>query len=326
MLPAFAYARPRTLREALDLLKDGQGAPLAGGTDLQSCLRDGVSRAERLVSLGFVAELHGLELRPDGSLRLGALTPLAELARHPAVRERFPVLSRAALSVGSPQLRNQGTVGGNLLQRPRCWYFRGDFPCARKGGEVCFAQDGQNARHAILGAGRCIMVHPSDTAPALIALDAVARIVGPKGTRQVPVGELFVGPERDVRRETVLAPGELLVEVTVPAPAPGTRSVYDKARARGSFDFALVGAAVVLRLEGTTVGRARVVLSGVAPIPWRSREAEAALEGKALDAASIHAAADAALAKAQPFAENGYKVPMAKGLLQRALGTLAAAS
>jgi xanthine dehydrogenase YagS FAD-binding subunit len=324
MLAAFAYARPRTLREALDLLHDGQGAPLAGGTDLQSCLRDGVSSATRLVSLGFVSELHGLELEPDGALRVGALTPLAEVARHPAVRERFPSLARAALSVGSPQLRNQGTVGGNLLQRPRCWYFRGDFHCARKGGEVCFAQDGENARHAILGGGRCVMVHPSDTAPAFIALDAVARIVGPKGTRQVPVGELFVGPERDVRHETVVQPGELLVGVTVPAPASGLRSVYDKARARGSFDFALVGAAVALRLQAGVVAQARVVLSGVAPVPWRSREAERALEGKPLGPESIAAAAEAAVARAQPLAQNEYKVPMTKGLLTRALGALAA--
>ncbi len=324
MLPAFAYARPGSLREALDLLKDAASAPLAGGTDLQGCMEDGVARPARLVSLAAVPELRGLEVRPDGSLRIGAATPLAELAAHPAVRRHHAALARAAASVGSPQLRNQGTLGGNLLQRPRCWYFRGDFPCARKGGGTCYAQDGRNARHAILGGGRCVMVHPSDTAPALVALDAVVQLAGPRGARRVPAGELFVGPERDVRRETVLAPGELLVEVLVPAAPPGARSGYDKARARGSFDFALVGAAVALVLRGRSVERARVVLGGVAPLPWRSRPAEQALEGRALDEGSLAAAAEAAVAGADPLAENGYKVAMTRGIVQRLLASLAA--
>lgn len=324
MLPAFAYARPRSLRQALELLRDGASAPLAGGTDLLGCMHDGVARPSRLVSLAGVPELRGLEARPDGSLRIGALTTLAELAAQPVVRERFAALSRAAGSVGSPQLRNQGTVGGTLLQRPRCWYFRGGFACARQGGETCFAQDGRNARHAILGAGRCVMVHPSDAASALVALEAVAHLAGPRGVRRVPVARLFVGPERDVRRETVLAHGELLAEVVVPAPAPGTRSAYDKTRARGSFDFALCGVAAVLGLREGAVARARVVLTGVAPIPWRARGAEQALEGRPLDEDRIAAAAEAAVAGAEPLSENGYKVAMARGLVGRVLSALAA--
>lgn len=324
MLSAFAYARPRSLREALELLSEQGSAPLAGGTDLLGCMHDGVSRPARLVSLASVAELRGLEVPAGGGLRIGALTPLAELAASPVVRERFPALARAALSVGSPQLRNQGTLGGTLLQRPRCWYFRSDARCARKGGDTCFAQDGRNARHAILGGGRCVMVHPSDTAAALVALDAVAQVASPRGSRRIPLGELFVGPDRDVRRETVLSPGELLVEVVLPAPAPGTRSAYDKARARGSFDFALVGAAVAVTLRGGAVERARVVLSGVAPTPWRSRPAEQALVGGPLDARRIEAAAEAAVTGADPLAENGYKVPMTRGIVQRVLAALAA--
>jgi xanthine dehydrogenase YagS FAD-binding subunit len=324
MLPPFAYARPRSLRQALALLEDGTSAPLAGGTDLLGCMQDGVAHPKQLVSLSALPELGVLEARLDGSLRLGALTPLAVVAAHPVVRERFPVLARAAASVGSPQLRNQGTLGGNLLQRPRCWYFRGEFTCLRKGGDSCYAQDGRNARHAILGGGTCVMVHPSDTAPALVALEAVARLAGPRGRRRVPVAELFVGPDRDVRRETVLRPGELLVEVEVPAPAPGTRSAYDKARARGSFDFALCGAAVALGLREGLVTRARVVLTGVAPVPWRARGAEQMLEGHPLDAERIAAASGAAVARAEALSENGYKVAMTRGLVERLLTAIAA--
>jgi xanthine dehydrogenase YagS FAD-binding subunit len=323
MLPTFAYARPRTLADALGELRTDGARPLAGGSDLLGCLHDGVFTASKLVALSGLAELHGLEARPDGSLRIGALTHVSDIAASPLVRERFPVLARAAVAVASPQLRNQGTLGGNLCQRPRCWYFRGDFACARKGGKSCFAQSGKNARHAILGGGACVMVHPSDTAPALVALDATARIAGPRGQRTVPLGELFVGPREDVRRETVLVPGELLVEVVVPKPEAGTTSTYEKVRARGAFDFALAGVAAVLAQHGGVVGRARVVLAGVAPVPWRAAGAEKALVGQRLDATAIEAAAAAAVAGAEPLAENAYKVDLVRGLVTRALQSMA---
>lgn len=324
MLPTFAYARPRTLADATRELGAEGARPLAGGSDLLGCLRDGVSTATKVVALSGLGELRGVEARPDGSLRLGALTPVSEVAASALVRERFPVLARAAAAVASPQLRNQGTLGGNLCQRPRCWYFRGDFHCARKGGKSCFAQSGKNARHAILGGGACVMVHPSDIAPALVALDATARLVGPRGQRTVRLGELFVGPQKDLRRETVLTPGEVIVEVAVPRPEPGTSSTYEKVRARGAFDFALAGVAIVIARKGDVVGRARVVLAGVAPVPWRAATAEQALEGKRLDPAAIEQAAAAAVAGAEPLADNGYKVDLAKGLVTRALGSLAA--
>ncbi len=322
MLPTFAYSRPRTLADALAELKDGTSRPLAGGTDLLGCLRDRVFSAPKVVSLAAVPDLHGIEARPDGSLRVGALVPLAELCAAPAVRERFPALVRAALAVASPQLRNQGTLGGNLLQRPRCWYFRGDFECARKGGRTCFAQSGRNARHAILGGGECVMVHPSDTAPALVALGATARLAGPKGQRTVPLADLFVGPEKDVRRETVLAPGELLVEVVVPKPAAGSAGTYEKVRARGSFDFALAGVAVSLVLVGGVVSKPRIVLSGVAPVPWRAVEAERALDGQRLEPGVIARVAAAAITGAEPLGENAYKVDLVRGVVTRALASL----
>jgi xanthine dehydrogenase YagS FAD-binding subunit len=225
--------------------------------------------------------------------------------------------------VASPQLRNQGTLGGNLCQKPRCWYYRGEFHCLRKGGDTCFAANGENQYHCLFGGESCFIVHPSDTAPALVALGAALRIVGPGGTRTVPVEAFHVLPSVDYRRETVLKPGEIVAEVVLPAPAPGLRSTYRKVRARASWDFALVGAAFALRLAGDVVREARVAFSGVAPVPWRAKAVEAALNGKRLNAATIGHAAAAAVKGAEPLAHNGYKVPLLRGLVEERLEAIA---
>jgi xanthine dehydrogenase YagS FAD-binding subunit len=323
MMPSFSYVRPRSLDEAIRQLA-APGAHLhAGGTDLLGCLRDGVFAADTVVSLQGLTELRGISSTAEGGTRIGALATLAEIAASPLIRERYPVLAQAASSAASPQLRNQGTLGGNLCQRPRCWYFRGDFHCARKGGDTCYAVEGENQYHCIFGGETCYIVHPSDTAPALLALDARVRLAGPAGGRIVPLEGFFVPPAKDFTRETVVGTGEVVTEVLLPLPRPAARGTYRKVRGRGAWDFALAGAAVLVELEAGTVARARVVLSGVAPVPWRSPAAERALAGHKLDLANVRRAAAAAVAGAEPLSGNAYKVALARGVVEEALLSLA---
>ena len=322
MLPTFTYVRPENLGQAIRELATPGARVHAGGTDLLGCLRDRVFSATRLVSIAGLAELRGVTESPDGGLRIGALTTLSELATHPLVLRRYQVLAEAALAAASPQLRNQGTLGGNLCQRPRCWYYRGDFPCARKGGDTCFAKEGENQLHAIFGGDACVMVHPSDTAPALTALDATVRLVGARGSRTVPLNAFFVPPSKDYTRETVVDADELVVEVALPAAPSGGVSTYRKLRARGAWDFALTGAAVSLARRGKTVEHARIVLSGVAPMPWRSSAAEKELLGHELSDAVIERAAAAASTGATPLSGNGYKVALVRGAVAEALSGL----
>lgn len=324
MLRPFAYVRPLSLGEALAQLQASGTRPYAGGTDLLGCLRDDVMQVDKVVSLGRIGELRGIAAAGDGGFRIGALATVADIAAHPIVKAKYTALAQAASLVASPQLRNQGTIGGNLCQRPRCWYFRGHYDCLRKGGDTCYAVGGENQYHAIFGGLGCYIVHPSDTAPALVALDARVRIAGPRGTRTVPIGEFFVLPEKDHTKETVLEAGELVTEVLLPPADPAVRSSYRKVRARGSWDFALAGLALAIAVDGAIVAKARVVLSGVAPVPWRSPAVEQALVGRKLDAKTIARAAEAAVAGAQPLEHNGYKVALVKGLVQEALAAIAA--
>ncbi len=322
MLPTFAYIRARSLDEALQHLAGGGARVHAGGTDLIGCLRDHVFQADKVVSISAVPGLRGIAAGRDGALRIGALTTVADVARDATVRERYRGLAQAASDVASPQLRHQGTIGGNLCQRPRCWYFRGDFHCLRKGGTTCYALAGESQYHCILGGARCYIVHPSDAAPALLALGASVEIAGPRGRRTVPLDEFFVLPSTDVQRETVLQPGEVVTHVVVPRPSTGVRSSYRKVRARGSWDFALAGVALALRFDGDRVADGRVVLSGAAPVPWRSREAESAIMGNRLEPAVCRRAAEAAMANAVPLKRNGYKVPLFAGLIEEELEKL----
>jgi xanthine dehydrogenase YagS FAD-binding subunit len=324
MLKPFTYERAESLRQAVKALAKPGARLHAGGTDLLGCLRDGVFDAERVVSISGIGELKGITALAEGGLRIGALATLTEIAENKLVRDSYAVLAEAAASAASPQLRNQGTLGGNLCQRPRCWYFRGDFHCLRKGGDACFAEAGENDYHAIFGGHGCFMVHPSDTAPALVALGASAHIAGPKGSRTVPLGEFFVLPQVSVTRENVLEPGEILTEVLLPPAAPGTRGTYRKVRERGAWDFAIAGAAVVLETgEGGAIRSARIVLSAAAAIPWRALEAERAIEGRKLDRATIASAASAAVIGAQPLEKNAYKAVLFQGVLEETLEKLA---
>ena len=258
-----------------------------------------------------------------GYVSIGPLVTVTDLAEDQLVRERFPVVAEAASVIASLQIRNVGTVGGNLCQRPRCWYYRGPFQCLRKGGSTCFAVAGENRYHAIIGGGPSFIIHPSDLAPALISLDARVRIVGPSGERSMPLEQFFVLPTVNAQRENVLTPDELLAEIQVPLPAAETRSTYSKEMERETWDFALVSAAVAVRQSGGTIEHARVVFGGVAPVPWRSKEAEAALIGKPLDAVSAALAAEEAMQSARPLRDNRYKVDLAKAVLRGALLRLA---
>ncbi len=325
MLPGFTYVRATTVADAVSKLTSPGARLHAGGTDLLGCLRDGVFAAQSLVSAGRLKELSGISAvpPPTGGLRIGAMTTLSQVAADKAIDQSYRALAQAAAAVGSPQLRSQGTIGGNLCQRPRCWYFRGDFRCARKGGDHCFAVGGENQTHAIFGGGACVIVHPSDTAPALIALGARVRIAGPGQSRVVPLSSFFVGPAVSVTRETVLSKNEIVTEVLLPPVEPGLRSSYRKVRGRGAWDFALAGVAVALLMKGSTVARARVVCSGVAPVPWRSEAVERAITGKALTTEVVAAAAEAGVRDATPLEKNGYKVPMLAGIITESLLAIA---
>jgi xanthine dehydrogenase YagS FAD-binding subunit len=323
MLPQFNYVRARSLEEAQQQLSTEGAKVCAGGSDLLGCLRDDVFECSKVVSISSLNQLRGVARTRDGGVRIGALTPIAEVAASAIVRDTYPGLSHAAAAVASPQLRNQGTIGGNICQKPRCWYYRGEFHCLRKGGTTCYALAGENQYHCILGGYRCYIVHPSDTAPALVAFDATVNITGPRGSRSVPIDQFHVPPREDPQRETVLENNELVTDISLPQPASGLRSSYRKVKARGSWDFALAGVALALAFEGDQVVGGRIVLSGAAPVPWRSREAENAIIGQRIDVGAAQRAAAAAMQDATELKRNAYKIPLFKGLIEEQLLVIA---
>lgn len=317
----FDYTRPESLDDALLRLagSGGEARPLAGGTDLLTLMKAGLNAPSRLLDLKRLDELSaGVDLADDGGVRLGALLTLAAIERDPRLGARYPLLAQAAGSAATPQLRNRATLGGNLLQRPRCWYFRDpQIGCWLKGGDDCPARDGLNQHHALFETGPCRAVHPSDLAGALLALDAAAVVRDARGERRVALAELFAAPESARRRETTLGDDELLTAVDVPAAPAGARGVYLKAMERKAWAFALVGVAALV-----APGHVRLVANGVAATPWRLRAAEDALADGALDAADIDRAAAAAPADAEPLAHNGYKIALLQGLVKQALTAL----
>ena len=280
-----------------------------------------------LINLGKVPELAGIHHDPTTGLRLGAMTRLIDLIEHPLIQEQYTLLAQAASQVASPQLRHTSTLAGNLCQRPRCWYFRHhDIVCLKKGGSTCWAVDGDNRYyHAILEGGPCYIVHPSDMAPALMALEAQIDILGPKGTRTLPLGEFFVTPVQRLYQENVLERQEIITALTVPPPAPETKQVFLKGRIRQADEFALAAVALAAQIKGDTCVDCRVVLGGVAPRPYRASAAEQAIKGKPLTAANVDQAAAAALADARPMTMNAYKVDLTRGLVTRAFQNLSRA-
>jgi xanthine dehydrogenase YagS FAD-binding subunit len=320
-MQAFEYARPKSAQEAAKLLAGGEteALPLAGGTDLISLMKDGVATPKRLVSLQHVGELKGISFRSGSGLRLGASVTLEELVDSAEVREHYPALVQAAEGVSSPQVRSTGTVGGDLCQRPRCWYYRAGYGLLAVYNGKPLVPDGDNRYHAILGnSGPAYFVSPSSLAPILIALDAKLKLRSPQGPRELSVKEFFVTPQRDGELEHALNPGEIVSEILVPHTGDAKMAVYE-VRQKEALDWPLAAAAVVLKLDGASVQSARVVLGHVAPIPWPSPEAEEALKGKAVDEDSAWEAGKAAVSKATPLSKNAYKVQLARVAVKRAV-------
>jgi len=327
-MKAFAYSSATDLDDAVARLSrtgNGNGLirPLAGGTDLLTLIKADIVAPDELVDIKRADGLHDRIEVTDHETVLGALVTLSQIETHAGLKERFPALVEAAALAASPQLRNMATIGGNLLQRPRCWYYRSPlFHCWLKGGEECFARDGENQHHALFGRSPCIAAHPSDPATALLVLDASVEFRDSSGEQVVSLGDFFAEPEDGRRTENVLPADGIVTEVRIPGPQPGARSTYLKAMDRKTWAFALVGVAASARLEGGVIRDPRLVLGGVATIPWRVPGAEALLDGQPPSAELFARAADAALADARPLSGNEYKVPLANALIRRALAAV----
>jgi xanthine dehydrogenase YagS FAD-binding subunit len=322
-MKGFTFHKTRSLKEALAILKkaDGKAKIMAGGTDLLGVMKDEIVQPERLIYLKEIPDLGNIRPDKDG-LHLGALVSLHEVTVHSLIQERFGILAQAAQEVGSPQLRNMGTLGGNLCQRPRCWYYRGDFVCLKRGGDHCYAVTGQNKYHAVIEGGPCFIVHPSDTAPALLALDARVKIAGPDREKIVPLENFFVTPRQDKSRENILEPEEILTEIMVPYPGEGSQGIYLKARERSCWDFALASVALLLNMKDGICQEIRLVLGGIAPIPFRAFKAEEVLKGKPIEIELIDQACQMALTGARPLPSNAYKLELTQALMKQALLTL----
>jgi xanthine dehydrogenase YagS FAD-binding subunit len=325
-MKAFANANVRTLQEAAGIARDAHRlaksvAFAGGGSDLLTLVKERLVQPDIVINLRGAAD-NSIAAGAQG-LTIGGLVTLDALSRHDAVRSRYAVLAEAAETVATPQIRNVATLAGNVCQRPWCWYYRNGFPCFKNGGSTCFSVNGENEFHAIFGGGPSYIVHPSDTATALMVLDATLRIVGPSGTRTLPVSEFFTLPRLDASKENVLANDEILAGVTIPAAPAGARSTYHKIMDREAWTHAVVSAAVVLDMEGNVCRRARVVLGGVAPIPWRLPEVEKMLSGQRITPQLAAQAGEQAVVGARTLEKNKYKVPLTRNLVKRTVLELA---
>jgi xanthine dehydrogenase YagS FAD-binding subunit len=320
----FELVRAQTVAQARELLADRPGSVLkAGGIDLVDRLKEHLVEPPRLVDLKTIPGLGQIAVDKDGSLRIGALATLAQVAGSTVVKRSYPALASACGSAASPQVRNVATIGGNVLQRPRCWYYRLEsYPCFKKGGNTCYAVAGENRYHVIFGGGPVFATHPSNAAVPLVAYGASFVIEAATGSRVVPAADFFQLPTLDPTRENVLQDGELLKEIRLPQ-ASGWKSAYAEVRERQSFDWPLVSAAIALKAAGGTIREARVVLGQVATVPWRSATAEKALVGQPVGPATAEAAAKAAVEGAQPMTDNGYKVDLVQTLVRRTVASLA---
>lgn len=320
----FKMAQPLTLDQVTSLLSEKKEKYylLAGGTDLLGEIKDEIIKPEALIDLKSIPTLSYIKKDKDG-FRIGALTTVAELAENVLIKQEYPGLHEAAMAIATPQLRNMGTVGGNLCQRPRCWYYRDpQVKCRKKGGSRCFAFKGRNKYHAILGGGLCYIVHPSDLAPMLIALDAEISISSSKGGKTIPLADFFVLPKVNVLKENLLEADEVLREVKIPPSRSGEKTTYYKLKERGTWDFALVSAAVKASISGGVFTDVRIILGGVAPVPWRLAQAENSLRGKKISENLLKQATREALKEAKPLEENEYKKELVEAVVSRAAFSL----
>jgi xanthine dehydrogenase YagS FAD-binding subunit len=329
VMPAFDLLQPETAADAQKLLEqNGEDAwVMAGGMDSFDWLKDRIKKPKVLVDLSGVDELKGIRATADG-VEIGAMTTLTEIANHPVIRKDYSLLSQAVSLVASPQIRNQGTLGGNVSQDARCWYYRDGWPCYRAGGNICYADTpvGRNREHAIFGANRCVAVNPSDSAPALIALDAKMVIQTPKGERLVDAENYFVGPEKDITKLNILGPGDLLTAIRIPAAWAGATFYFEKVRDRNVWDFPLMNVASATKVSSGTISDIRIAVNAVAPTPMRLKAVEDAVRGKAANAGTGEIAGKIAVEGAVPLQFNGYKIPLLRNLVKRAIvGTQEAA-
>ena len=322
VMPAFQLLQPTSVADAQNLLqKHGNHAmALAGGMDAFDWLKDRIRKPAAVVDLSGIEELRGVRSTSDG-LEIGATTTLIEVVNHPVVKQQYGLLSEAASFVASPQIRNQGTLGGNVSQDTRCWYYRAGWPCYRAGGNICYADTpvGRNREHAILHADRCVAVNASDTAPALIALDAKFVIKTAKGERVVNAEDYFVGPEHDITRMNILQPGDLLTSIRIPAAWAGSQFFFEKVRHRNVWDFPLLNVASAMRLSGNTIQDIRIAVNAAAARPVRLKAVEDAVRGRVRNASTGEMAGKLAVQGAVPLQFNAYKIPLMRNLVKRAI-------
>ena len=323
VMPAFDLLQPDSIADAQKLLQQqgSDGWVLAGGMDSFDWLKDRIKKPKVVVDLSGIAELKGIRSTADG-IEIGAMTTLREVVEHPLIKERYKLLADSAELVASPQIRNQGTIGGNVSQDTRCWYYRAGWPCYRAGGNICYADtpEGRNREHAILHAERCVAVNPSDTAPALIALDAKFVIRTHKGERVIDAEDYFVGPDIDITSLHILQPGDLLTAVRIPSTWAGAHFYFEKVRDRNVWDFPLLNVASAMVVSGNNIERIRIAVNGAAARPLRLKAVEDAVRGKPANAATGEMAGKLAVQGAVPLQFNAYKIPLMRNLVKRAIG------
>lgn len=323
VMPAFQLLQPTSIADAQSLLaqQGTDGMVLAGGMDAFDWLKDRIRKPKTVIDLSGVEEMRGIRAVAGGGLEIGAMTTLTEVVNDPLVRQQYSLLAQAASLVASPQIRNQGTLGGNVSQDTRCWYYRAGWPCYRAGGNICYADTpvGRNREHAILHAERCVAVNPSDTAPALIALDADFVIRTGKGERVIPAEDYFVGPDIDITRMNILKPGDLLTSIRIPATWAGAQFFFEKVRDRNVWDFPLLNVASAIKLSGNTIQDIRIVVNAAAARPLRLKAVESAVRGQARDSSTGERAGKLAVEGAVPLQFNAYKIPLMRNLVKRSI-------
>ncbi len=319
----FQYREPSTMEDVVGLLTAYWDAQvMAGGIDLLAEMKDGVASPGMLLGLAAVPGLTEITEGPSGVV-IGGMVTITDIEQHPGIRRRYTALAEAAERLATPQIRNVGTLAGNLCQRPRCWYYRNPLtPCLKRGGDTCYVLEGYSKYMCVTGGNGCYMVHPSDAAVPLVAFGAVVNIAGPAEDRTMPLEEFFTGPEVDITRENALERGEVVESIALPEPPDGTRSIFLKAQERVAGGFALASVATVVTLNGDAIEAASIALGGVAPTPLRARNSETYLVGKRTGDASPEQAGALALTDAQPFDDNRYKVTLARNLVTRSLARL----
>src|ERR1700688_1731639 len=324
VMPAFDLLQPSSIADAQKLLQQqgSDGWVLAGGLDSFDWLKDRIKKPKVVVDLSGVAELKGIKTMPDGGVEIGAMTTLTEVVNNPTIKQKYGLLSEGAELAASPQIRNQGTIGGNVSQDARCHYYRAGWPCYRAGGNICYADTptGRNREHAILDADRCVAVNPSDSAPALIALDAKFVIRTSKGERVVDAEDYFIGPDIDITHLNILRPGDLLTAIRIPSTWAGAQFYFEKVRDRNVWDFPLLNVASAMVVSGGSIERIRIAVSGAAARPLRLKEVEDAVRGKPPSAATGEMAGKLAVQGAIPLQFNAYKIPLMRNLVKRAIG------